>query len=129
MDARMRIDTGAFSGRIGAGCDRWRSSRATGILATIFFPYDWPSSSGLFMGVMLCMYVYGYDCRYQFQTDVCVRLGGRKDIKQALYLNKWNVYAPAARLMREVRHAESKISECWTKQESRGRCEKSSGTK
>jgi hypothetical protein len=55
MDTRMRIDTGAFNGRMGAGCT-WRSSRVTGVLAIISFPYNRPSFSGLFMGVMLYMY-------------------------------------------------------------------------
>jgi hypothetical protein len=49
------------------------------LLATtsITSPYDWPSYSGLFMGVMSCMYVCDYDGRSQFQT--CTSTTWRKN--------------------------------------------------
>jgi len=53
----MRIGTGPFSGHIGVGPGRWRSSRVTNILATIPFPYDRPPSSAypcVWCGVCVC---------------------------------------------------------------------------
>jgi hypothetical protein len=74
----MRIDTRTFNGHMGVGRTPWRSSQVTGILATISFPYDWSSFSGLFMGVMLYSMMY-----LPFRTDVCVRFRFevRKDIR------------------------------------------------
>jgi hypothetical protein len=61
------------------------------------------------------MYVCGYDCiqyvnsRQMYVYSFLER--GRKDIPRALHLDKWNVYAPAGKLMRGTSPVESEISE------------------
>jgi len=84
--------TRASNGLIGERAATAGGRVESGILTTISIssPYDRLSSSGLFMGVMLyvvCVDVYGYDCRCQFQTDVRVRLeGGKKRYRTGIIL-------------------------------------------
>jgi hypothetical protein len=62
----------------------------------------------------------------------CTAQGGRKDIKRALYLNEWNVYAPVEINERNQPSGIENfatLNEARTKQESRGGCEKINHTK
>jgi hypothetical protein len=87
----------------------WRRVPAT--LATISFHYDRPSSSVLYIHVVLCMYVCGDDC------DVNSRHMYAYDLEEEKILHGYhtgtNVTSTlvGGRSMREINHGQSKISE------------------